>query len=391
MSVELGSIGSAIGNAAGALGRAGAGVIEGGAAPAPSISSFGGVRVVELKGLGPAGLSNPPDVGGVIGSVEEFKASLPVNIFGAKLTVPTEPILAEGPAHLEDIMPKQTKVFKPIGEIRFIPQELPEVSAPVVFPQVEPRVEPIAIPNGREFATPQIVTSSSLEEEIEAESAVSTQAATQTKAKNMVSAQVALQEQTEEQISTAHDQDDKVEAEESEDVSESKIKLVEAEKVSHKRRKRIKEAVKKAKEENITIAQALPGGFWEDKSPIVGDGKDWTLDLTAQALEINPNQYTSIKEVEEVSVATVAENIPVERGEGTRQATVSEVRKVKYGEEDLPKQKTPAQIVTRRIIKKKVESNKNGAILRILEDKAETTSGITLKDLGLEELFQKAA
>lgn len=269
-----------------------------------------------------------------------------------------------------------------------------EVIMPKIEPMIVPMVAPLQVPNIVEFPRPQIVISPASEPA--------------TKTENMVSARPAVApaqapavlpqptpEGVEEMVieeKILDQQEDKTEIEESEDVSESKIKIVEAEHVSNERRKKIRRAVRTAKEKGITVAEALPIEYWSDKSPLVGEGTDWTLGLTAQALQINPKEYMSLEEAEEVSIASVAENIPVAEGIGGRRATIDEVRKVTKGEKHVLGSKTPAEIVLRRLIKRKVEVAEAGGVQKVLEDKVETTSEPTLKDFPqLAEVFKKAA
>lgn len=336
-----------------------------------------------------------------IGGGVALSAAPSVASLGPKVTELSLPIVNEGPvgrSFLENSMPIKTSVFNPGGEIVFKAQ--PDVSqAPVEIRMDEkikpthpvrefylPRVEPMIVP------LVQSVTKSPAEKmqpQLQPLTEVKVSSKPAQVAVPAASSVLKEQEAIEEKVLTVQDQQNETESEESEDSSESKIKIVEAEKISSERRKKIKRAVKRAKEEDITVAQALTD--WNDKSPLVGSGKDWTLDLTAQALEINPNKYTSLEEAEEISIAVVAENIPVEKGEGARQATVDEVRKVIKGEKELLKSKSPAQIVFKRITKKIFEADKNGKILKVLENEAEAVPETTLKDLGLAEIFYPKA
>ena len=364
MGIEaIGSIGSAMGSVSSGIGKAGAG-----AAPvvAGLEARFGSV-------MGPADIGSIVNEGPVARSFLENTmpiqvGSKPVEVINFQAPI-KESVVAEVEAFLAQarVQPEPQWVAKPV-----------EVIMPQVEPVVVPMIEPFVAPGGLEYPMPQAV--------------VSPQAVA--KSDLAVATQPALQEQeeiVEEKVLTKQDQKNEAEIEEGEDFSESRIKIVEAEKVSDERRKKIRKAVKKAQEEDITVAQALPEGFWDDKSPLVGNGKDWTLDLTAQALEINPNDYQSLEEAEEASIVSVAENIPVKEGEGGRQATIGELRKVTKGEKNMSKPKIPAEIVVRRSIKKRIELAKSGQTLTVLENKVEVSSETTLKDLNLEEVFPKAA
>lgn len=144
MGIELGSVGSAMGGIATAVGRgvSGLGRIGTEASAAVSAPASGLARMdsgpafeaaPSLGSLGefaPAGLSIMPDVGGVVGSISELKASAPVNIFGAGMIAPAETIINEGPASLENSMKIQSNTLDLLGEIRFAPQAESEVGLP---------------------------------------------------------------------------------------------------------------------------------------------------------------------------------------------------------------------------------------------------------------------
>lgn len=394
MGIELGSIGTAMGSVASGIGKISAG-------GAPAVASFDGLKGFGgLEGLAPAGLSALPDVGGIAGSLSEFKASVPVTSIG---TGSVRGGFLEGfkTMNAADITTINTGgTIAPLGEILF---RAP--SGPAVISQAEtvavvawgkstvpawevfaPEAVPLRAPALAPALEPQIGTQTKTETRVSTGSAVeSTPTILIQPAPEGVDEMVIEEEALDRQ-------EDRTEIEESEELSVSKIKIVEAEQVSSERRKKIRKAVRKAKEEGITVAEALPREYWSDKSPLVGEGKDWTLDLTAQALQINPKEYASLEEAEEASIVSVAENIPVTEGASGRQATVDEVRKVTKGEKHVLGPKTPAEIVTKRLIKKKFEVAQAGGVLKVLENKVETKSEPTLKDFPqLAGVFQKAA
>lgn len=378
MGIELGSIGSAIGSVASSVGRAGAGVAEkaGGVTPAMGISGSGIAKGFALEGFKPMGLADiaVPDLGGVFKPAAELGQTKPMGNLNPikRAAVVAGPEKITGAAYWFSNVPG-LRVIKP---------------AEVIMPRVEPMIAPLKAPSIIEFPKPSIVISPALEPATKIENRISVQTAPKVSPlpKEEVEEIVEKKETLDQQ-----DQEDENEIRDSEDFSESKIKFVEAVKISNERRKKIEKAVERAGAENITVVEVLPAGFWDDKSPIVGDGKDWTIDLTVQALRINPNNYRSIEQAKKASVISVAENIPIEKGEGGRIATVEEVRKVIHGQKDWLVSKTPAEIVERRVVKKRIEVAKTGEMLKVLENKVETIPETTLKDLNLEKLFPKTA
>ncbi len=164
--------------------------------------------------------------------------------------------------------------------------------------------------------------------------------------------------------------------------SVGKIKIVEAIKITQLRRLAIFEAAKKVKEEaekkgeKVVITgkklnKFLVVEFWKYISPLVGkSGKDGTINLTLKAIAASPARYDSLQEAQTELSKPVTEHIPLQQGEGSRIATVGEVREVLEGKEkESLKSQAPAEIVIKRVV----------------------NTETTLKSLGLEELFQKAA
>lgn len=375
MNIELGSIGSAVGSAASTISRG-----------ATSMGRISGEMPSTGAMPGGFGLSAGP----------AFEAA---------------PIINEGPVGLADFkntMPLYIGQNNPVSELRFdnpvgeavstepLSVESVVAEAESILSQARLNPVPVAEPGIIKIAKPADLPAPAPLEAPVAETQPQLQPATEVRIDSQPSQAVSpLYEEEvveEKKIVDQQNQEDEKEVQESEDSSQSRIKFVEAVKISDQRRRKIKDAVKKAEKEGITVAKALSGEFWKYKSPIVGDGKDWTIDLTVQALQIDPGKYKSVAEAEEVSVASVDKNIPVEEGEKGRQATVDEVRKVTYGEVTILNAKTPAEIVERRLVKKRIQIAKTGEMLKVLEDKVETSSESTLKDLNLAEVFsQKAA
>lgn len=192
-------------------------------------------------------------------------------------------------------------------------------------------------------------------------------------------------------------QDSETGVEKSENSSLMKIKLVEAQEISESRRTAIRGAIKRLTGTKIIgrlVAQLLSTDFFNSKSPIAGEGKDWTIDLTADSIASDPNEYKNEEEAERFLTKAVDKHIPVKVGEEGRQATVEDVIKVVRGEGkkvETLKPKIPAEIVVKRISRKKVELGRSGEPIKILEDKVDTATESTLEKLGLIEVFQKAA
>lgn len=186
------------------------------------------------------------------------------------------------------------------------------------------------------------------------------------------------------------DTDDQTEVKNSKESSLLKMKIVEDAAASQTRRGEIRAALKKLGRIGRIgrlVARLLTIRFWRAKSQIVGDGKDWTIDLTASSIESDTTEYESEEEAERCLVSYVEKHIPVKKGEGGRRATVGEVRKVIRGadKEILPKTSAPAEIVIKRIVEKRV-AVENGVEL-ILEDKVDTYSEPNIADLGLSAVF----
>lgn len=198
--------------------------------------------------------------------------------------------------------------------------------------------------------------------------------------------------------------DDKSQAKRSEKTTQLKVKIVEAVQVSERRRLEIKMAVKRARAEveksglrGITgrlVRKLLANTFWEHKSPIVGEGRDGTINPTAYEMEADTTEYKDEKEAETALVQAVAKHIPVNIGEGGRTATLEEVREVLEGKEKKNlRSNTPAEMVVKRVVaaENKTVASTGQVVNTLVEEKEEVKGEPTLNSLGLEEVFPKAA
>ncbi len=194
-------------------------------------------------------------------------------------------------------------------------------------------------------------------------------------------------------------------AKKSEKESMVKIKIVEALKVTRLRKLAILEAVRKVKEEAeqkgekvvITgkkIKRFLTADFWRYLSPLVGqEGYDGTIPLTLNALNNNQREYTNLEEAQTDLSKPVAEHIPLQMGEVGRVATIEEVREVLEGrEKEVTRSQALAEVVIKRVaVKNETIAGIGQAVNTMVEEKEEVAGEPTLKSLGLEELFPKAA
>lgn len=282
------------------------------------------------------------------------------------------PIVNEGPAGLiglENTMPYKLGSFDPTGEIVFnpvasaaweplvapIPVQPEFAEVPAVFqlgladinldpvPQAEPWIAPIAIPNGLEYATPRVAISPALKPANQVVDILSIQPGRMLRSESGVSTVIAqstaVQPVLQEEIEVVEEkksvvEEDKTGVKNSEQLSENRIKLVEAVEISKKRKGEIIAAIRKLGGKGVLgklITKLLSADFWQSKSPIARDSKDWTIDLTARAIESDTTDYKSEEEAEKALVKSVEENIPVKVGEEGRQATYQEVKKVISG------------------------------------------------------------
>lgn len=171
-----------------------------------------------------------------------------------------------------------------------------------------------------------------------------------------------------------------------------KIKIVEAVAVTRLRLYAVYEAAIKVKDEaekkgekvvvtGKKLSKFLAEKFWQYLSPLVKEqGFDGTISLTLRAIESNQMEYTSLEEAQTQLSKPVIKHIPLQQGEGGRVATIEEVREVLEGKDkESLKSQTSAELVARRVVSS------------IAEEKEEVVGEPTLKSLGLEEVFQKAA
>ncbi len=173
-----------------------------------------------------------------------------------------------------------------------------------------------------------------------------------------------------------------------------RVKLVEAVKISERRRQALKDAINRLSETEgkITLRRIKDFLRWtkDDLSPIVRDkGVDGTLKLIDEALASDTTEYTSRGEIERKSVALLEQYKPVEAGEGNP-VTVEEVRQVLEGKEaEVTRGNVAAEIVVKRLVRKTEVIKGEDAVPTISEDKQEETS---LKDFpALAGVFQKGA
>lgn len=206
-------------------------------------------------------------------------------------------------------------------------------------------------------------------------------------------------EQIEEKVLVKENKEAESEIKDREESSLMRIKIVKAVEISEKRKSAIRSAVRRAGSKGIvgkSLIRLISDGFWESKSPIAKEGKDWTIDLTVKAIEANTTEYNDEEEAEQAYIPAVDKNIPLMEGKSGRVATIKEVSKVLNGEDEnmeIFKSKTPAEIVIKRVVKKRMEiSSDQQPILIPVSEKIEIRpEGTSLEELGLSEVFQKAA
>ncbi|MBI4036145.1 hypothetical protein HY383_04310 [Candidatus Daviesbacteria bacterium] len=305
--------------------------------------------------------------------------------------------------------------FNPVGEIKFnsplegnpsvnIPQT-EEFLAPLAEPKVirpswgmvVPRAEALAVPQAISrninYLRPDVSVFPVLEPETKQETGVSSKTVPATLVQPNTQE---IEEVVEEEKMTEKEQEIEEETEDNDD-SLLKVKFIEAVNISKSRKQEIKSAIRrlKGKITGRILKEAISTAFWKLKSPIVGEGRDYTIDLTAGDIESDPTEYQSQAEAEKAWVKVVEEHTPVKKGEGGKVATIEQLREVTHGERQKTKQsKNLAEIITRRVIRKEVILRKIGT-LRVLksEDKKEINGEITLQELSpqLAEVFQQAA
>lgn len=320
-------------------------------------------------------------------------------LFGPTITVAINPALEPKPgavpanepaASNTRIMPEAvTETGLAFSESKMV--DLAEEWLKITKPKIEPAVIPVPAPRNSESIQVQLVTSPALEGKARVQSKAENQTASL--AIPVTEPQTELvEEEIEEIAEQAAQPENEVTGDEVEDTEITKTKIVESVETARERRIVILAAVREAIRLGTTVKKALSERFYELISPLVKGKKDWTIDLTADELNINPAKFSSTRQVEEVALESVANNAPLEEGEEGRQATIGEVRKVISGEDDKLKPKIPAEIVKKRIIRKKVivvTRMKPG--WTIAENKTEVTQQEnTLQKLNLAAVFHSS-
>lgn len=269
----------------------------------------------------------------------------------------------------------------------------------VVSPRIEPQAMPGVVPGVLESLQSTVIAFPGLEpvtkHEAAPAAAVKTENAVLTKTASAVSRQTGLQSREQEEVAEEQvliEQAEEKEAGNNEKENQEliKVEFVEATQVSENRKQYIREAIKRLGL-GRKFREVLSLGFWKSKSPIVKEGKDWTLDLTVQEIESDPIKYQTPEQAREAYVEAVERNIPIQEGQGGRIAAIEEVEKVFNGKKKEPK--TPARLVIKRVTKKSViEKDEAGEqAVRVAENQADTKIEGSLEDLNLEGIFQKAA
>lgn len=353
---------------------------------------------VEVGGIG--SVAAVASVGPAVSAGISLGAKFGPSLIGPESYTPT--IINEGPVASNFLENSVTLVkFNPIGEIQFSspsagqaaiePLQAPEV---LVEPEVVRPTWGVVTPQEKPLVIPQVLPEvgfPSLEPETktEAETAVSSKTAPTTLTQPKTQE---IEEVEEEKVAATEDQQAEDEIEDSTE-SFLKVKLVEAVKVSQKRKKKLRVAINRVIKEGKRLREFLSGGFWNDKSPIAGEGEDGTLELTVKSVESNLIEDATSQQLEQIVDQAVEENIPVEQGEGGRDATVEDIEKVIKGKRSEVAAKTPAEIFIKRIVKKKVVIDKTGVLIRTLEseDKTEINGEVSLRELSpkLAEVFQQ--
>lgn len=394
----IGSIGTAIGSVASGIGKAGAGA-------APATASFDGLKGFGgLEGLAPAGLGALPDVGGIAGSLSEFKASVPIASFdtgsvrggfleGFKpmdafdittvntggTTAPSEFNTANVVAEAVGILP-QAKIPQP----EVMPAPAWEVFAPIVAP--------LKAPNIVEFPKPGITVSPALEPAT----------GTQTKTENSISVlpQPVLEEKMEEIVEEKREKQEPKEVLEEEEAKERKI-IVEDREVTAQRKLDIKAAIKKAKEligqlgwkkiTGILIAKFAPKEYAGVRSQLIKEqGPDGSYQETVEEIA-GAGEFESVKTAQEKVDQVIAEKKPGKWGNNGIQLAFGHIARIfKY--RILKPVQAYTEVVT-RVVKKKVSVAQQTATPAVASEKKEVKAETNLEELSpaLAEVFQKAA
>lgn len=308
------------------------------------------------------------------------------SISGPEAYVPTQ--FKEGPVRKEDMQNSTVLQIGQAKEIKFNnPKQHPAIEFKpfvVVGPEpisptwsIVPVIEPMVAPQKVETPFPAVAPVAQTES-AQTVNIPSIQPAQQEQAVEEAVEEITRKLQPQENEDTTDD----------ENLSESKVKLVEASQISQNRKQEIISAVKKLAEQlkgKITLKSlkaALSAEYWNLKSPIVKNKKDHTLDLTISEIESDPSEYKTPEEAVNVLVAAVDHNAPVKSGEDGRTATLEEVIKVIKGEKEKPK--TPAEMVYRRAVKKTIK--KQAGKIEPFENTYHSVEG-NLNTLNLDEVF----
>lgn len=205
-----------------------------------------------------------------------------------------------------------------------------------------------------------------------------------------------IEEVVEEKVLVNKKGEVKPEVKEEKDSSALIVKIVKAEEIAKKRQWQIKAATRRVtgKITGKKVGDALSAAYWQLISLIPGLRRDYTLALTAAEIESDSVEYESPEQAGEAYIKAVEHNTPIKQGEDGRIVTVEEFRKVTKGENTPVSGGTPAKILVRRIIKKRVEVDQAGLSTKTaLEEQTEIKGEVSLRELSpkLAEVFQKAA
>src|SRR3989338_8862271 len=432
MGIEaIGSIGSAMGSVASGIGKVSAGA-------APAMASVGGLKGFGgLEGLAPAGLSALPDVGGIAGSLGEFKASVPLASFDKG---PITGGFLEGfkPMSAADITTINTGggvASAQLGEILFKAPSKPAVisqaeivvaaawekstlplSKPTeVFPEVvlkqpawdvfAPEAVPLKAPNIVEFPKPQIITLPILEPNTE----TAGKAMTKTSTENRISAAVApavlpqavLQEQEVEEIEEEKMEKQKLEERLEEEEEIERQVYLEDEDASAQRKIEIRAAVVKARAEadrlgldkiaGWLVSKFLPGEHAGNRSQVVRKtGPDGSYQETVEAIG-GAGEFESGEKAVERFDGIVAEKKPVKLGKNGNPVGNKDVARVFMHWLVKPIQAT--EEVVKRVVKKKAPPAQQSTASAVATEKKIIMTEPNLEQLSpaLAGVFQKAA
>ncbi len=390
MNIELGSIGSAMGNITGSIGRV------------PSLASLGSVLeaptsavsldgpVASLEGFIPMGMTDlvtPPKLGGTLKPVLGITPAgeINFNVPALKSIEAVEP--TDWPEITESI--KNETVVEPriIGEASYWFTDVePRVVRPaeVIMPQIEPMVTPLIAPAPESAAIPAWMP------------AIGTQAKTEVRNSTQPAQAVAAQV---EEIVEEKVQQEPEEVLEEEEITERKLYLEDHE-ASAVRKHEIRQAIIKARAEanrlgldkiaGWLVAKFLPAEYDGNRSQIVKkSGPDGSYQETVEAItgagEFESGE-TAVKKFDWI----VAEKKPVKFGKNGNPVGNADVARVfKYR---LIKPIQAHEEVVKRVTKKKVLVSQAPAPSAITEKKAiKVEPNLEEVSPALAEVFKKAA